>query len=110
MQFRYLNETLIDATYTFANLKKLLGTVCNKENRYSHFEFAKWCDNLTMIFEEEDLNENDLTYFTIARDIECQWDLYLLDPHSKKIVQSLDINQVSLPQEWFLEWFNQLNH
>jgi hypothetical protein len=110
MQFRYLNETIIDAPYTFINLKKLLETVCDKENKYSHFEFAKWCDNLTMIFEEEDLNENDLRCFTIARDIECQWDLYLLDPHSKKILQSLDINQVSLPQEWFLEWLNQLNN
>ena len=104
-----LNETIIDSSYTFANLKKLLGIVCNDENEFSHYDFAKWCDNLTMIFEEEDLNENDLTCFTIARDIECQWDLYILEPNFKKI-QSLDISQVKLPQKWCLEWFNQLNN
>ena len=110
MHYSNLNETKIDASYTFGNFKKLLETSCNDENKFSHNDFVKWCDNLTKIFEDEELNEDDFTCFTIARDIECQWDLFLINTYSIEILQSLDLNQVSLPQEWFLDWFNQLNN
>jgi hypothetical protein len=44
------NETTIDSPLSSENLKNLLNTVCRKENRFSQFEFIKWCDNLTMAY------------------------------------------------------------
>ena len=106
------NETSIDFSYSFENLKKLLNFICRKENKFSQYEFAKWCDNLTMAFEDdeaEELNEFDNIVFGIARDFECQWDLFLVNTYSVKELQNLDFSKVKLPQEWFIEWLKQLN-
>ncbi|MGE6614004.1 hypothetical protein ACQKFG_26540 [Peribacillus sp. NPDC076916] len=103
------NETTIDSPLSSENLKNLLNTVCRKENRFSQFEFIKWCDNLTMAFEEaEASNEFDEIAFGIARDIECQWDLFLVNTYSLKELQNLDLSKVKLPQDWFIEWLKQL--
>lgn len=108
------NETSINLPYTFDNLKELLNNICKKENKFSQYEFAKWCDNLTMAFEDvddktEDLNDRDELAFVIAREIECQWDLYLINTYSVKELRTLDLSQVSLPQEWLLKWLKELN-
>lgn len=106
------NETTIDLPFSSENLKNLLNTVCRKENRFSQFEFIKWCDNLTMTFEEDEdeaSNELDEITFGIARDIECQWDLFLVNKYSLKELQNLDLSKVKLPQDWFIEWLKQLN-
>lgn len=104
------NETTIDFPLSSENLKTLLNTVCRKENRFSQFEFIKWCDNLTMAFEEDEAsNEFDETAFGLARDIECQWDLFLVNTYSLKELQNLDLSKVKLPQDWFIEWLKQLN-
>ncbi|WP_264741245.1 hypothetical protein [Cytobacillus firmus] len=105
------NETVINLPYTFENLKILLNSFCNKENNFSHYEFTKWCDNLTMAFDDDDadnLSERDGLAFRVARDIECQWDLYLINTYSYKELQNIDMSQVSLPQEWFLSWSEEL--
>ncbi len=47
-----------------------------------------------MAWEEEDLDERgDLTFF-IARDIECQWDLYLANTNIFKKLAMLKFNVV----------------
>ncbi|MGW6302689.1 hypothetical protein [Peribacillus butanolivorans] len=106
------NETAINLPYTFDNLKELLNNICNKKKFFSQYEFAKWCDNLIMAFDDDeadDLSESDELAFCVARDIECQWDLYLINTYSDKKLRTLDLSQVSLPQEWFLRWFEELN-
>jgi hypothetical protein len=106
------NETVINLPYTFENLKSLLNSICNKDNNFLQYEFAKWCDNLTMAFDDEeadDLSERDELAFSVARDIECQWDLYLINSYSDKELRTLDFSKVSLPQEWFLKWSKELN-
>ncbi|MEK5209774.1 hypothetical protein [Psychrobacillus sp. FSL H8-0510] len=57
----------------------------------------------------EDLNDRDELAFVIAREIECQWDLYLINTYSVKELRTLDLSQVSLPQEWLLKWLKELN-
>ena len=71
------NETCIKLPYTSENFRILLDTVCKKENEFSQYDFAMWCDNLMMAFDDEggELNEFDSLTFGIARDIECQWDI-----------------------------------
>ncbi|GAB6255806.1 MULTISPECIES: hypothetical protein [Bacillaceae] len=106
------NETTIDFPFSSKNLKNLLNTVCRKENRFSQYELIKWCDNLTMAFEEDEageFNEFDEIAFGIARDIECQWDLFLVNTYSLKELLNLDLSKVKLPQDWFIEWLEQLN-
>ncbi|MFY0762105.1 hypothetical protein AB1K32_25215 [Metabacillus dongyingensis] len=69
------NETSINIPYTVGDLKSLLDTLCSKENSFSQYDFVNWCDNLTMVFDNDEgteLDENDSMAFTIARDIECQ--------------------------------------
>ncbi|ASS93811.1 hypothetical protein [Peribacillus simplex] len=65
-----------------------------------------------MAFEEDEAevsNELDEIAFGIARDIECQWDLFLVNTYSFKELQNLDLSKVNLPQDWFIEWLKQLN-
>jgi CRISPR/Cas system CMR-associated protein Cmr3 (group 5 of RAMP superfamily) len=56
----------------------LLNKICKKENKFSQYEFAKWCDNLTMAFDDDeadDLIDRDKLASRVAQDIECQWEL-----------------------------------
>ena len=106
------NETSIDLPHSFENLKELLTIICRKENKFSQSEIAKWCENLTMAFDDdktEELNEFDNIAFGIARDIECQWDLFLVNTYSLEELQNLDLSKVKLPQDWYIEWLTQLN-
>lgn len=105
------NETSIKLPYTSENFRELLDAVCREENEFSHCDFAIWCDNLTMVFDDEcdELNEYDSTVKSIARDIECQWDLYLINTYSPEELQIMDLNQVSLPQEWLHKWLREFN-
>ncbi|WP_018393255.1 hypothetical protein [Bacillus sp. 37MA] len=59
--------------------------------------------------EGEELNDFDSIAFGIARDIECQWDLFLENTYSSEELQNLDLPKVKLPQDWFIEWLKQLN-
>ena len=59
--------------------------------------------------ETEELNAFDNMTFRIARDIECQWDLFLVNTYSLEELQNLDFSKVKLPQDWFIEWLKQLN-
>ncbi|UAL54356.1 MULTISPECIES: hypothetical protein [Metabacillus] len=106
------NETSINIPYTVGNLKTLLETLCSKENSFSQYDFVNWCDNLTMVFDNDEgteLDENDSMAFNIARDIECQWDLFLVNTYSLEELQKLDLSKVKLPHVWFIDWLKQLN-
>jgi len=115
-----LNDTSIDLAYTFDNLKKLLNDILNQENTFSHYEFSKWCDNLTMVFDEDDgtddendkdleqWNENDLAV-KIAGDIEREWDLNLFENYSEQQLKTLDLTQVFFPEKWIQDWVKEIN-
>ncbi|MGG3449925.1 hypothetical protein [Domibacillus aminovorans] len=60
-----------------------------------------------MAFEEDE--EFDEIAFGIARDIECQRDLFLVNTYSSEELQNLDLSKVKLPQDWFIEWLKQLS-
>ncbi|KZZ84735.1 hypothetical protein [Bacillus sp. SJS] len=112
-----LSDTSIELPYSIESLKRLLNEVYDKENTYSHYEFVKWCDNLTMVFDEDDsyidgnlkeFTENDLA-FKIARDIECNWDLHLGEEYSVDELKKLNLAQVNLPEKWIRNWFKEIN-
>lgn len=110
MDWNY-NETTITLEYSFESLKKLLEQVCNKENDFSQYEFSEWCDNLTMVFHDDDreeLSEEEAVAAGVARDIECQWDLFLINTYSPEELQTLDLFKIELPHHWFIEWHKEL--
>ncbi|WP_066060013.1 hypothetical protein [Robertmurraya korlensis] len=105
------NDTEIKLPQTFENLKALLSSICNNEHNFSHYEFAKWCNNLTMAFDDDEgevLSEKDELAFAVARDIECQWDIYLPNTFTLVELQNLDLTKISLPHEWFEHWLREL--
>ena len=105
------NETSIKLPYTSEKLRTLLDTVCKKENGFSQYDFAMWCDNLTMAFDDDEgdeLNDFDSLVFSIARDIECQWDLYWFELHSFEELRKIDHSKLEIPLSWFIEWSKKL--
>ena len=110
MDWNY-NETNISLEYSGDNLKKLLERVCKKENDFSQYDFIKWCDNLAMAFhddEREGWNGEETIIAGVARNIECQWDLFLINTYSSKELHTLDFSKVVLPHHWFIEWHREL--
>lgn len=102
------NETSIKLPYTSENLRVLLDKVVRKENTFSQYDFVKWCDNLTLAFdddEKEELNEADSLAFGVARDIECQWDLFW----SEKELRKIDQSNLEFPHNRFIKWSKQLH-
>jgi hypothetical protein len=56
----------------------------------------------------DELNESDSLAKGIARDIECQWDLFLGEIYSLQELRK-DQSNVELPHSWFIEWSRQLS-
>lgn len=83
----------------------LLDTINKKEKEFPQYIFAMWCDNLTMAFGDDELNEYDSLAFEIAREIECRWDLFW----DEKGLRKIDQLKLELPISWFMEWSKELN-
>jgi hypothetical protein len=104
-----LNKTSINFLYSYESLIRLLSRISKNENNFSHYDFAQWCDNFTMVFDEVDSSPTVENAVIVARDIECQWDLFLVNSYSLEELQNIDLSKVKLPQEWFVQWLELLN-
>lgn len=104
-----LNKTSINLPYSFESLMELLSRISTNENNFSHYDFAQWCDNFTIVFDETELSPIVENAVSVTRDIECQWDLFLGNSYSLKELQNIDISKVKLPQAWFKQWLDKLN-
>jgi hypothetical protein len=103
-----LNKTTITLPYSYESLIELLSCISKNKNHFSHYDFAQWCDNFTMVFEDDELSPIVENAVIVAQDIECQWDLFLVNSYSLKELQKIDLSKVKLPQEWFIQWLEQL--
>jgi hypothetical protein len=59
----------------------------------------------------------EINAFSIAEDIDCQWELYLANSYTLEQLQVLDKSKIKLPEDWFKDWLskivedkNQLNY
>ena len=104
-----MNKTSINSPYSYESLVRLLSRISKNENNFSQYDFAQWCDNFTMIFDEAELSPIVESPVTVTRDIECQWDLFLVNSYSLKELENMDLSKVKLPQEWFIQWLEELN-
>ncbi|MCJ1908442.1 hypothetical protein [Planococcus ruber] len=105
------NETSIILPYSYENFKTLLDAICKKENPFPQVDFCMWCDNLTMAWDEEDLDDQDQLVFHIARDIEAQWDMHWSEFNSSKKNRrmKMGLSKFELPHEWFEKWAAELD-
>ncbi|WP_428912147.1 hypothetical protein [Niallia sp. Krafla_26] len=86
-----LNKTSINLPYSYESLVELLTRISKNVNNFSHYDFAKWCDNFTMVFDEAKLSPIVEIAVTVARNIECQWDLFLVNSYSLKDLENIDL-------------------
>lgn len=104
-----LNKTSINLPYSHKSLVQLLNRISKNENNFSQYDFAQWCDNFTMVFDEAELSPIVEIAVIVARDIECQWDLFLVNSYSLEELETIDLSKVKLPQEWYIQWLEELN-
>jgi len=102
-----LNKTFITLPYSYESLIELLSCISKNKNHFSHYDFAQ-CDNFTIVFEESELAPIIENAFVVARDIECQWDLFLANSYPLEELQNMDLSKVKLPQEWNIQWLERL--
>ncbi|RDU38756.1 hypothetical protein DRW41_04135 [Neobacillus piezotolerans] len=89
--FFNLNSTSINLPYIYENLIVLLTQIIKGKNNFSDYDFAQWCDNFTIIFEDDEVSKNTEHVLLIAGDIECQWDLFLVNTYSIEELQKMDL-------------------
>ncbi len=54
--FGDLINTSIDLPYNFENFIWLLSQISKGENNFSHYDFAQWCDNFTIVFDDMEVS------------------------------------------------------
>ncbi|MBC6991327.1 hypothetical protein [Hymenobacter sp. BT491] len=95
------------------NLISLLANLVEGNATYSHQDFANWCSKhfgyiVVNDLELEAAGIDEATY-EVLKDVDAQWDLYLVSTYKIEELQAIDLNQVRLPKEWFQDWLNQLH-
>ena len=103
-----LNKTTITLPYSYESLNELLSCIFKNKNHFSHYDFVQWCDNFSMVFEDAELSPIIEKAVIVSRDIECQWDLFLVNSYSLNELRKIDLSKVKLPQEWFIQWLERL--
>jgi hypothetical protein len=106
--FCNLNNTSIKLPYIYENLIVLLTQISKGKNNFSDYDFAQWCDNFTIVFEDDEVSNITEHALLIARDIESQWDLFLVNTYSKEELQKMDLTKVKLSLEWYERWLEEL--
>lgn len=103
-----LNSTSINLTFSYENLFLLLTQISKNKSNFSHYDFAQWCNNFTIVFENDEVSKITEHVLLIAREIECQWDLFLVNTFSLEELQKMDLTGVKLPLEWYERWLEEL--
>jgi hypothetical protein len=109
---KWLEETsnIIQEEFTYELLKKYINEIINKSFQYTEKDFKDWCDRSWMKFMDKSIEDNFLEKaLSIAADIECQWDLYLVNSYNSSELQEINFNEIKLPQSYYLDWLNKLN-
>jgi hypothetical protein len=103
----------INLSFTPESLKYLLEQGLNESDpQFTHQDIANWCGKYwwKTVEEELDLGADKVEQIAVkvAKDVECQWDLFLSNTYSLTDLQNLDFSKVKLPKEWFEKWLCEL--
>ena len=75
--------------------------------RYTHQQIADWCRRWLIEIVNERLDSPN-TIYDIVQDIDAQWDLHLFNTYTYEDLIKLDLSQIRLPLEWFVNWSDRL--
>lgn len=99
----------INVAHTTENLKQLLIQVINKNNLFTHEELANWCCNYTDNLRDSNLvRRADINGFSVAEDIDCQWELNLTNSYTLEQLQLVDKSTIKFPENWFKNWLSKI--
>jgi hypothetical protein len=94
------------------NLKTLIEEIVEGKSKYTSQDFANWCrkhhDNIwvnEIPFEKAGIDE---CTFEVLRDVDSNWDLYLVNNYKHEELQKLDLSKVNFPRDYLNSWLNQL--
>jgi len=100
---------LIDLPFCTQSLEQILAWGAMSEGSpHTHQEIAHWCDRMHMSLFDVDCEPDVDRAISVAADVDCQWDLFLVNTFKLEELQTLDFASVRLPVEWFTDWLNQL--
>ncbi|HEY1111932.1 MAG TPA: hypothetical protein VGE66_00165 [Chitinophagaceae bacterium] len=95
------------------NLKHLLQNIIDGSSEYSHQDFANWCSRHfgNIIFNDLELETVgiDKATYEVLKNVDAQWDLFMVNTYKLEELQTMDLSKVKLPEEWFNDWINQLD-
>jgi len=75
---------------------------------HTHQEIAHWCDRMHMSLLDADGGPGAGREVDVAADVDCQWDLFLINTYKLDELRTLDFSSVRLPVEWFADWLKEL--
>ena len=102
---------VIDLAFSVENATVVIaeGIKEKSERKYTHRDITYWCQRFWEEFYDiEDAPKEIENIIDILNDVDCQWDLYLANTYKLEELQSLELDEVELPTEWFEEWLEQL--
>jgi hypothetical protein len=92
------------------NLLILLDSGSQMESsEYSHKQIAEWCEKNWNVYAEIDPPKELEHLLPILADIETQWDLYLVNTYSLQELNTIDLDSVCMPKDWFINWAVEIN-
>jgi hypothetical protein len=102
----------LDLPFTIESLEKVLAHGTDEHSPFSHQQIADWCFRFWWEREEGSLSgilddELDLAA-GLALDVDAQWDMYLANEFTLGELQSMVFSKVTLPEEWFRNWEQEL--
>ena len=103
---KYIQNSSISLPFTRDALHEVISYGIKIEPKYSHEEVARWC---SMYYQNniETAANNDVS-LKVAKDVDAQWELYLVNTYSLQDLQEIDLSQVKLPERWFSRWLEML--
>lgn len=99
----------IDLPFSAESLKRVLAWGAKTEGApHTHQEVADWCDRMHMALLDADKDAQLDRAVSVAADVDCQWELFLVNTYPLDELQKLDMSNVRLPVEWFSNWLREL--
>jgi hypothetical protein len=100
---------LIDLPFSPESLEQILQWGELSEGApHTHQEIAHWCDRMYIDFLDTNTIPELETAASIAKDVDCQWDLFLVNTFKVEELRVLDFSTICLPLEWFTNWLQKL--
>jgi hypothetical protein len=100
----------IELSFTKEHFIQLLEMMLTEQEiKYTNEQFVAWCEsNVRKCRDDGQTGDIDML-LDILKDVDAQWELYLVNTYSFEQLSVLDLSSVQLPKEYFQEWLDCAN-